>query len=269
MANFGVVTSFTFATVPMPQLTVFQLGFAGAAVTEVLGGWQGFTATAPDELWSTMGISSGNPPTCRVNGCFVGTPAQANPLVDALVAATGAHPATRTVAAKGYLDAMRYFGGCSQYSVAQCHPSWNGSGELGRESFVASSRIMAKPLADPGRVADLLTGPAGVDVLLDSIGGAAGRVAPTDTAFPHRGSLASAQIYAATTPAAAGAATQRVAEVRSALGELVGATGYVNYIDAAMPDWATAYYGGNLERLRQVARTYDPDRVFGFGQGLA
>ncbi|MFC7617858.1 BBE domain-containing protein [Actinokineospora soli] len=44
--------------------------------------------------------------------------------------------------------------------------------------------------------------------------------------------------------------------------------GYVNYIDAAMPDWQVTYYGQNVNRLRDVARQYDPDAVFGFAQGL-
>ncbi|MFJ8961689.1 FAD-binding protein [Lentzea sp. NPDC102401] len=38
--------------------------------------------------------------------------------------------------------------------------------------------------------------------------------------------------------------------------------------DPQMPDWANAYYGSSLTRLREVARKYDPDRVFSFAQGL-
>jgi hypothetical protein len=35
-----------------------------------------------------------------------------------------------------------------------------------------------------------------------------------------------------------------------------------------MPDWARAYYGTNLPKLRQVAQHYDPDRVFTFPQAV-
>ena len=56
---------------------------------------------------------------------------------------------------------------------------------------------------------------------------------------------------------------------RDELGKMFGANGYVNYLDPQMPDWARTYYGTSLPRLQEVARKYDPDRVFTFAQGLA
>jgi hypothetical protein len=161
---------------------------------------------------------------------------------------------------------MKYFGGCSSYSTAQCSPSWNGNGVLKRESFTATSRVLAKPLSDTGKFAELMTGRNGMDVLLDSIGGAAARVSATDTAFPHRGSLATAQIYQGSTAASARTA---VGEVRDNLGSLIGDGAYVNYIDAGVKDWGTAYYGPNVTKLRKVAQQYDPDSVLAFDQSVA
>ncbi|WP_327138947.1 FAD-binding oxidoreductase [Nocardia sp. NBC_01327] len=263
--NFGVVTEFTFRTVEAPQLAVFQVRFPDGALTDVLGAWQSFTRSAPDEFWSTLGISAGSPPSCRINGCYVGTESDMNALLDKLVAATGAQTTNRYSLSLDYLAAMKYFGGCANYSTEQCHPSWNGGGVLGRESFTASSRVLTQPLADPSRLTDMLTGREGMDILLDSLAGAAGRIGACDTAFPYRGALATAQIYVgASTPEARTA----VSEVRDALGTLVGNTGFVNYIDHDLSDWSTAYYGGNAPRLRRIAGQYDPHCVFGFDQSV-
>jgi hypothetical protein len=75
-----------------------------------------------------------------------------------------------------------------------------------------------------------------MDVLLDSIGGAAGRVGAGDTAFPHRRALATAQIYQGSASAAAHSA---VSEVRTSLGDLFGGSAYVNHIDQDLPNWAS------------------------------
>jgi FAD/FMN-containing dehydrogenase len=259
--NFGIVTSFTFRTEAAPELTVFSLRFDGGAA-DVVGAWQSWVAGLPDEMWTNCVVSGGSPPSVRVGGCFVGSTAQCEQQLTRL----GLSPSSRFVTGKSYMDAMRYFAGCSERSVEQCHPAAQG-GALGRESFVASSRILAKPVSDPGALVSLLDGRSGVDLLLDSLGGAVSALAPDETAFPHRTAVASAQIYAGTGPGAK-AATQQVAEVRDGLGTLAGGLGYVNYIDPAMPDWANAYYGANLPRLREVATKYDPDGVFAFAQGL-
>jgi FAD/FMN-containing dehydrogenase len=56
--------------------------------------------------------------------------------------------------------------------------------------------------------------------------------------------------------------------MRDQLTPIVGGGAYVNYIDAGMPNWAQAYYGDNLTRLRQVAQRYDPDQLFTFPQAI-
>ncbi len=259
--NFGIVTSFTFRTEPAPDLTVFSLRFGGAAA-DVVGAWQSWVAQLPNEMWTNCVISAGSPPTVRVGGCFAGSPQACETQLRRL----GLSASSRSVTSKSYLDAMRYFAGCSQRSIAQCHPASAG-GSLGRESFVASSRILTEPVRDPAALVSLLDGRSGLDLLLDSLGGAVSALAPDATAFPYRNALASAQIYAGT-GAGRQAATRQVGEVRDGLGELAGGHGYVNYIDPEMPDWAKAYYGTNLTRLRQVADRYDPDGVFAFAQGL-
>lgn len=266
--NLGVVTSFTFRTEPAPDLAVFSLHFPAGSAAAVLGGWQHWVADAPDELWSNCVISAGNPATVRVGGCFVGSTSGLAPLLDRLVRAAGTTPTSRYSDDLGYLDTMRYMAGCSQYSVAQCRLQGDGAGQLDRESFVASARVLQTPVADPATVVATLAGRTGIDLLFDSLGGAVSRVAPDATAFPHRTALATVQIYGATQTSTRPETTRAVGEVRDALGDLLGRASYVNYIDPALPRWADAYYGANLERLRRAVQSYDPQGVFSFVQGL-
>jgi FAD/FMN-containing dehydrogenase len=249
--NLAITTEFIFATEPAPQLAVFSLRFPAGSSPNVLGAWQQWVAAAPPELWTNMVITGGSPTSCRVGGCFVGPVGALNSLVAGFLSKASARPSSRMVQPMGYLQAMEYFAGSKQPA---------------RESFVASSRMLDGPVADPAKVAELLSGRTDMDLLLDSLGGAVADLPPTSTAFPHRSAFASAQIYQKAT--AADRATAQVAEVRDALGAVVGPKAYVNYIDPTMPDWANAYYGQNLPRLQEIAKQYDPEGVFAFAQGI-
>lgn len=265
--NFGVVCEFTFATEPAPGLTVFSLRFPAGSAASVIGAWQEWVMGAPFELWATCQVSGGEPPSCRIVGCYVGGEGVLNPLLDQLIAAAGVQPSSRSVQPKSYLDAMKYMAGCANDSIAQCHLISEG-GRLPRSSFVAVSRMLGPTPLDAGRVADLMVGRTGVDLLLDALGGAVSQIAPDATAFPHRSALASAQIYASTTPAGREAATETVDAIRDELAALGAEGAYVNYIDATLPDWGRAYYGANLDRLKAVSQRYDPDGVFAFPQSV-
>jgi hypothetical protein len=205
--------------------------------------------------------------TCTVTGTFIGSTAALNAQLGALQQATGVAPSSHYVQSKGYLDAMRYFAGCSSQSIEQCHLDIDG-GTLGRESFVASSRVVTSPIGDPDAIASLCAGRTDLNLVFDALGGAIGRVGADATAFPYRSALATVQIYQKLTIPQA-TATKVVAEARDTLAGQFGTTGYVNYIDPAMPNWGQAYYGGNLARLRQVAAQYDPHGVFSFAQAVS
>ncbi|MER6307040.1 FAD-dependent oxidoreductase [Streptomyces sp. NPDC001657] len=249
--NFGIVTRFTFATDPAPALTVFVLVFPAGKVTEVFTAWQPWITDAPRELWANLNISGGTVPSCRVAGCFVGPSSGCAPLLDDLIARAGVIPTRRTVQDRDYFNAMRFF-----------------SGKPDREAFVASSRVLTSPTPDPGRVVALLTCRGGMSLILDALGGAVADVGVQQSAFPHRSAFATAQIYATATAASEDEVTRSVGEVVAGLADLGIDGGYVNYIDPALPDWATCYYGPNLPRLRSVAHDYDPDRVFDFAQSV-
>jgi FAD/FMN-containing dehydrogenase len=259
--NFGLVTSFTFRTAPAPPAVTFFLQFGFTAAIDVLGAWQNWILTRPDEL--TAGCSINSPDRCVVSGLFLGRESALSGHLDDLVRQAGVQPTVRQVAATSVAEAMYGFAGCSGLSAAQCSPDWTvgSTGVLGRETFTAASRVLYHP-TDPAAFIEAIRGET-VSVLLDPIGGAAGRVAADATAFPHRNALATVQIYTG------GKDRSIIDGLRDRLGRLVGQWGYVNYIDPAMPRWAHAYYGANLPRLRATARKYDPDHVLAFAQNVA
>jgi len=256
--NFGVVTSFTFHTEPGPDLVTYQLAYPPGAATELFAAWQDWMLDAPDELWASCDVVSGDPATFRANGNLVGPVGRLRALLADLHRRTGITPTTEILREMDYLTAMRFWAGC----IPQCGPN-NGS------AFVASSCMVGRRIEDPAEVTALLAGRTEVYVQFSSLGGKVASVAPDATAFPHRSAVATAQILVYPTNITPAQGRRHVREVRDGLAALVGNTGYVNYIDPGIPDWRTAYYGANYPRLRKLARRYDPDRVFAFRQGLA
>lgn len=247
--NAGILTSFTFGTVPAPAVTVFSLHFPASRTSRVLRAWSQWMDAAPDQLTSLCAITAAKTPANRVTGAWTGTASALTRHLTALIAAVGASPTSRTVHTYSYLNAMKHFAGPA----------------AGREAFRAASRMLDRTvtasIAD--RVVALMSRQKGMVLLFDSLRGQVGRVKVGDTAFAHRGAHASVQVYSGN--AANGPA---VLAVQQALAPIVGAGAYVNYLNPGQKDWATAYYGANLPRLRRVVHKYDPDRVFDFSQSV-
>jgi Berberine and berberine like len=91
---------------------------------------------------------------------------------------------------------------------------------------------------------------------------------PVDaTAFPHREELFllehSVVVPAAFDAASTGAARAWLSDSWE-LTHSAGSSGvYANFPDPDLPDEHRAYWRYNLERVRQVKDSYDPERVFG------
>jgi FAD/FMN-containing dehydrogenase len=105
-------------------------------------------------------------------------------------------------------------------------------------------------------------------VVLYPFGGAIAAVDPAATAFVHRQALFNLQYQAYwDDPADEQANVAWVRDLRTAMLPYTTGT-YVNFVDADIADWATAYYGSNLARLARVKAEYDPDDVFGGPQSI-
>lgn len=275
--NFGIVTSLTLRTHPVGDLALGFLTWPWGQAAAVVAGWQDWMSRAPDAVWSTLHLDGG---TVSIHVVQLGSAREISALLDDLVTRAGA-PNYRESGTRSYRDVMLLEAGCLGRSVAQCHlQGTTPEGELGRETYLARSAVATRALSSDAIRAlvegvGALVGRSDVGsgaVLLDSLGGAVSRVAPSATAFPHRDAFLVAQLigsWGATAPAVVGEATGAwLRQLYGAVRPLIGHGAYVNYADAELSDWEDAYYGANYARLRQVKAKYDPDRVFDFPQAV-
>jgi FAD/FMN-containing dehydrogenase len=263
--NVGIATSFTLRTAPARRAAWFSISWPWSQASAALAAWQTRMADAPDALTSVLSLSTG----ARVGalGQYFGPASQLPALLAPLTRVAGARLSTGT---SGYRDLQRRWAGCLHVSAAACHTrGTRPGGTLARARFAAGSDYLGRPLSSAGRAAAIAaigrrSGGSGA-LLLDSYGGAINRVAADATAFVHRDALCSIQ-YLAYGPTGPGA--RWVRDARAALAPHVSGEAYQNYIDPDLEHWPRAYYGANLERLREVKATLDPHRVFDFAQAI-
>src|SRR6476620_5552339 len=64
---------------------------------------------------------------------------------------------------------------------------------------------------------------------------------------------------------------ERLADMKqfyTALRPYMSGGAYVNYPDVDLPDYAAAYWGANLPRLKQIKSAFDPNNVFSHRQSV-
>jgi len=279
--SFGVVTRLTLRTHAVGNLALGFLTWPWARAAAVVAGWQTWMSRAPDSLWSTLHLDTVNGGAAiAIHAVQLGSATEISTLLDGLVALTGA-PDYRESGSRSYRDVMLLEAGCLGRSIAQCHlRGTTTDGQLSRDTFVAKSVVAPRALSSDA-IRALVDGVASTvgrsdlgspAVLLDSLGGAVSRVAPSDTAFVHRDAFAVAQLYAswdAAAPATVVAATTAwLRQLHATVRPLIGPGAYVNYADPDLTDWENAYWGANYPRLRQIKAKYDPDRTFDFPQAV-
>jgi hypothetical protein len=103
-------------------------------------------------------------------------------------------------------------------------------------------------------------------------GGATQALAPTDTAFVHRDSQWLSTIAISWTPGQSMTSRYRAHRWQNGFYAMVtplcGGGAYQNFSDPSLQDWAEAYYGENLPRLRAIKSAVDPDNQFRYPQSI-
>jgi FAD/FMN-containing dehydrogenase len=260
--NFGVATWFEFELHPVgPTVTGGVAAHPFAAARDVLRFFRDFTASLPDELSAFAGLTH--------------APDGSGAKIAAMIACDCRDLDTGRRA----LEPVKRFGkpimdqiGPMPYAAANMmfDPGFPaGALNYWKSNFLAGlpdeaiDTMIARFAASPSTMSTLL---------LEHFHGAAARVGPTETAFPHRtpgyNFLAVGQWMDA---AATGANIAWVRETYAAMAPHFTTGRYVNYLntdDIAERASVDAAFGPNGPRLREVKRRYDPDNVFHLNQNI-
>jgi FAD/FMN-containing dehydrogenase len=261
--NFGINVSFTFQARPTVAsstcLVVWPLD-DGEAVLPVM---QRIMRDAPDRFAARIGVSRAGDDDGIVSviGQHLG-PAEELRALLAPALATGT-PSTVEIEDRTYWEAKDYL-----------------RHETSGDPFAVRTRTVSEPLGEAG-VDTLLTAlrkwpgssnPDGAGIALFTWGGAVNRVPVTETAFPHRDVLFLISMdtsWSTDDPEhVRRAGLDWLTDLHAAMGEYARDASYVNFADPDLPDAQAAYFGPNLDRLREIKHRYDPDRIFTFAQAI-
>jgi FAD/FMN-containing dehydrogenase len=266
--HLGVVTSFTFKTFAAPAITRAYVAWPFSAADQVVPTFLRTVPKADRRLWATLKLLGGRThpsgPALFMSATWTGPASGMDGALHAFLSSVPT-PTTDSRSTASYLDTMLTYAGCSSIPVAECHTGPGGS--LDREAFAATSHVIEAPEYDdalPGHVdAARGSGLKEAGISIDALGGAVDDLGGTETAFGHRGALATVQYTATYDSGPATAATSYVRAFRSAMTGAWGTGAYVNYADSSLSHYQQAYFGSNAGRLAQARSTYDPGGFFG------
>ena len=232
----------------------------------VFAAWQQWAPTAPQSITAIMRVSKDGSGKLLLSVIGQSTGTTAN-LQSQLNTHLIVRPPTTALAivSRSFLNAVKFYGGPFDYETVY------------RTTIMkAKSDVVTTPLASAAidtmiqQVLSLM--PGAIALLCDPYGGAISNLAANATAFPHRGpNIYVIQYYASwldpnlTTSRLAG-----IAQVYAALHPFCSGGAYVNYPDLDLPNpgFASAYWGANLPRLKQIKNAIDPSDFFKHGQSV-
>lgn len=256
--SLGVVTELRLRTHPVHESSSADLAWPWSRAAAVLAAWQDWAPDLPDEMWAALRLQNdaGGPSVSVVAFALGGH--------DDLAEQLAALPDGRSrheIRTEAHLATVRRFAG--ETSRPDERPSYDV-----RSDFFARAMSVEAIGAAITTVEDAPAGLA-VSVATVAMGGAVNRRPVHETAFVHRHHRFLAQYEAgwdqpddASTTAAD--AEEWLAAIHSAMRPHASGEAYQNDFDPRLPDWRRAYYGSAADRLADIERRYDPDRLFDF-----
>jgi len=267
--NFGIVTSLTFQLHPISNVSIYQLTWPWDAtlLAEVIEYWQLWARGADRRVTAILKCTAPSSGSFATTGQFVGPQSALTALIHDQLMMGQPKVSIHTIP---YIEAIRYFAGLkdqTRYGHWIIHEAAKGPQRFKNTSAYVYDLL--PPEAVDKLIGYLEAAPNAKGIAqFDNYGGAVADVAPTATAFYHR--LASYNIQYQTYWSDPIDDVTNIAWVDAMREGMQPYTtgGYVNYIDAAVPDYLDYYYGPNKDRLMKVKERYDPDNVFRFAQSV-
>jgi hypothetical protein len=249
--NFGIVTSLEYRLHEVGPIVGGAIFYPAAKAKEVMHFWREFAAESPDEL-VTQGGSFNLPdgvPVFAIAACYCGQVSEGEKV----------------------LQPLRSFGSpiadaFGVMSYVQLQSMFDPFFPPGRLTYVKSNFIPT--LSDQAidalvRCVDKSPSPYSFAPFMEHWHGAATRVAPTETAFPHR--QYSYNFFAWSnwvSPSESEKNIQWTRECWEALRPFLAADSYGNYLADEGEAVARAAYGPNYDRLVSLKNKYDPTNFF-------
>ncbi|MDQ6899219.1 MAG: FAD-binding oxidoreductase [Candidatus Dormibacteraeota bacterium] len=257
--NFGVVTSFEYRAYPLRTVIGGITAYPLAAAPELFRFYQNLARSVPDDLTAFFGF--GHAPDgsgsklCNLIVCHAGDDEEkaeqdvktlhefGPPVLDLIQRMP--YPIMNTLVDEGFPR-----GGLNYWKSAF----------LTELSAEAVAKMMEAFESSPTTMCGLL---------VEHIHGAATRVDPRATAFPHRHPGYSFTIFSQwTDPALTAAGIGWARETLDSLRQHTADSAYVNYLAADDANRIRAAYGLNYDRLVELKRRYDPDNLFHLNQNI-
>ena len=258
--NFGVATSFTYRMHPLTTVTGGVIAHPVEAAPDLLRFYRDAVADASDDLTVFAGL--------------VHAPDGSGAKLSALLVCHAGDPDS----AARELEPFLSFGSPVMAEVGPMpYPQMNtlldAGFPTGSLNYWLSSFTQGLPdaLIDTAVERFASVPSTMTSILLEHFHGAVTRIAPTDTAVPHREpgwNLLIPSVW--TDPSTTDANIRWTRETHTALAPHLAARRWLNYLgDDQAEDAVQAAYGPNYDRLREIKRSYDRANAFHLNHNIA
>ncbi len=265
--NMGVITSLTLKVYPARSVTWFNIGWNwDQPVENIVNIWQQLFLSddikwfSHLDLWAkAFPVDNFKKEPIKALGVYYGTPEEAKRDLAPLLKI--GHPSEQTIELVDWEQAIHLFEDATSVFITD-KPEYKSSGAYAMKALPADAiNIIVNTLRN--------TPSPLLNVLFFSLGGAAAKKSPTDTAYFYR--QARFFLVYSTQWLQPSNDIKQMSEIDSLRHRLLpyGTQGaYLGNPDRNFSDYLTEYYGDNVQKLRCIKRKYDPQNIFQHEQGI-